>query len=46
MQPCDVYKSFADIDKSTEMLGYRPITDINDGIPEFIDWYKKYHKTQ
>ena len=45
MQPGDVLESFADIDKSIEMLNYRPTTDINDGIPRFIDWYKEYHKT-
>ena len=45
MQPGDVPESFADIDKSTELLGYIPTTDINEGIPRFIDWYKEYHKT-
>ena len=45
MQPGDVPKSFADIDKSTEMLSYIPTTDINEGIPRFIAWYKEYHKT-
>ena len=46
MRPGDVHELFADIDKSIEMLGYRPTTDINDGIPKFIDWYKGYHKIQ
>ena len=41
MQPGDVPESFADIDKSVEMLGYSPTTDIAEGIPKFIDWYKK-----
>ena len=36
--------SFADIDQSIEMLNYKPTTDIKDGIPKFIDWYKNYHK--
>ena len=45
MQPGDVPESFADIDKSTEMLSYIPTTDINEGIPRFIEWYKEYHKT-
>ena len=31
-------------DKSKKMLNYRPTTDINEGIPRFIDWYKEYHK--
>ena len=45
IQPGDVPESFADIDKSTEMLNYMPETDISKGIPQFIDWYKEYHKT-
>ena len=45
MQPGDVHESFADIDKSTEMLGYKPTTNIDDGIPKFIKWHKEYHKT-
>ena len=45
IQPGDVPESFADIDKSTEMLGYIPTTDINEGIPRFTTWYKEYHKT-
>ena len=46
MQPGDVPESFADIDKSIEMLDYRPETDINEGIPRFTTWYKEYYKTQ
>ena len=44
MQPGDVFESFADIDKSIKLLDYAPNTDIINGIPQFIDWYKKYHK--
>ena len=44
IQPGDVPESFADIDKSTTMLDYKPTTNIVDGIPHFIDWYKKYHE--
>ena len=43
MQPGDVPESFADIDKSTAMLGYKPTTNIVNGIPCFIDWFKEYH---
>ena len=44
MQPGDVPESVADIDKSTKMLNYRPTTNIDEGIPHFIDWYKYYCK--
>ena len=43
MQPGDVKESLADIKKSTEKLGYKPITKINKGIPQFIKWYKEYY---
>ena len=44
IQPGDIPESFADIEKSTKMLGYKPVTDIKDGIPNFIDWYNQYNK--
>ena len=43
MQPGDVKESLADITKSIEKLGYKPITTINEGIPQFIKWYKEYY---
>jgi UDP-glucuronate 4-epimerase len=43
MQQGDLPESFADIDKSTEMLGYKPVTNIVDGIPRFIEWYNEYN---
>ena len=43
MQPGDVKESVADIKKSTEKLGYKPITTINKGISQFIKWYKEYY---
>ena len=43
MQLGDVKESLADIKKTTEKLGYKPITTINRGIPQFIKWYKEYY---
>jgi len=43
MQPGDVKETLADIKKSTEKLGYKPITTINKGIPQFTKWYKEYY---
>jgi len=43
IQEGDVPESFADIDKSIEMLNFNPKTDIAKGIPKFIEWYLKYH---
>jgi len=41
MQPGDVPESFADIEKSIDMLNYKPTTNIDVGISEFINWYKE-----
>ena len=43
MQPGDVPESFADIDKSAEMLGYKPTINVAMGISKFIEWYKGFY---
>ncbi|MCS3904522.1 UDP-glucuronate 4-epimerase [Methylohalomonas lacus] len=43
MQPGDVYQTCADIDDFTRDVGYTPVTDLEHGIPKFIDWYKDYY---
>lgn len=44
-QPGDVPRTFADISKARELLGYQPTTKISHGIPKFVEWYlgKKDH---
>ncbi|MBL7094313.1 GDP-mannose 4,6-dehydratase [candidate division KSB1 bacterium] len=42
MQPGDVKESFADIEKSTKLLGYKPTTNVDIGIRNFINWYNEY----
>lgn len=44
MQPGDVEKTHADIDKAKSRLGFMPKTNIVDGIGNFIDWYLEYIK--
>lgn len=44
MQPGDVPKTFADIDHSRELLGYEPKTTIEEGLGNFIKWYKEFYK--
>ena len=43
MQPGDVPATFADIDALAEAVGYRPKTDIRDGIAKFVAWYRDYY---
>ena len=42
MQPGDVKETFADIEASRRDLGFEPATSIEDGIPRFIDWYRRF----
>ena len=44
IQPGDVPESFADIEKSVEMLDFNPTTNIDTGIKRFIEWYKNHYK--
>ena len=43
MQPGDVRKTYADVDDLVEDMGYRPSTEIETGIQNFIDWYRDYY---
>lgn len=42
MQLGDVEKTYADISKAKEVLGYNPKTNFEDGIKKFIEWYMNY----
>ena len=39
-QPGDPFITFADISKSKEMLNYNPKINMEEGIKNFIEWYK------
>ena len=43
MQPGDVPESFADIDKSIEMLDYKPTTNVDVGVEKLISWYRDFY---
>jgi UDP-glucuronate 4-epimerase len=44
MQPGDVKKTFADIEKSRKELNFKPKTSLRQGLLKFVNWYKEYHK--
>ncbi|MET3115000.1 UDP-glucuronate 4-epimerase [Pedobacter sp. CG_S7] len=44
MQPGDVLGTNADINKARELLNYYPETTIEEGIINFINWFKTVHK--
>lgn len=43
IQMGDVPATYADIEASTRDLGFVPTTPLSVGIPEFVNWYKKYY---
>lgn len=40
MQPGDVNRTYADINKASSLLGYEPKTSFKEGIQKFVEWYK------
>lgn len=44
LQPGDVPETYADIAAISSDLGYHPTTGIDVGVPNFVDWYLRYHR--
>lgn len=44
MQPGDVVDTYADIDALTAAVGYKPSTSIEDGMRQFVAWYREYYQ--
>jgi UDP-glucuronate 4-epimerase len=44
MQPGDVPETYADIEDLTVATGFKPVTDIGEGLDKFIRWYKEYYQ--
>jgi UDP-glucuronate 4-epimerase len=42
MQPGDVLKTFADVDRLTRVTGFSPRTPLAEGIGRFVTWYREY----
>jgi UDP-glucuronate 4-epimerase len=45
MQPGDVQRTCAHIEKARQMLGYQPRVTLEDGIALFVRWYRERHRT-
>ena len=41
MQPGDVRRTYADVEKAHRLLGYSPATPIEEGIPRFVRWFTR-----
>ncbi len=44
MQPGDVPATWADTDLLERLTGYRPQTDMRDGVRDFVAWYRDYYR--
>ncbi|MEE8397851.1 MAG: NAD-dependent epimerase [Desulfobacterales bacterium] len=43
LQPGDVPETYADIDDLTRDVGFTPRTSIDEGIRQFVEWYRSYY---
>jgi UDP-glucuronate 4-epimerase len=43
MQPGDLRATCADVDDLMRDVGYRPSTSIEDGVHQFVSWFREYH---
>lgn len=46
MQPGDVPTTFASLDELERDFDFRPTTPIDEGVANFVDWYRDYHQVQ
>lgn len=44
MQPGDVQDTFADISAIQRDHGFEPTIGIDEGVPRFVDWFRRYHE--
>jgi UDP-glucuronate 4-epimerase len=43
MQKGEVLETYADIEKSTRLLSFKPLVPFEEGIIRFVEWYKNYY---
>ncbi|MBT4700882.1 MAG: SDR family NAD(P)-dependent oxidoreductase [Rhodospirillaceae bacterium] len=43
MQPGDVKETFADIEATRSDFGFEPKTSLDEGLPLFVEWYRRYY---
>ena len=44
MQPGDVLSTYADVEDLADAVGFKPKTNIEDGIAKFVAWYREYYQ--
>lgn len=46
MQLGDVYTTWADTEDLFKATGYKPQTSVDEGVKQFVDWYKNYYQVK
>jgi UDP-glucuronate 4-epimerase len=44
LQPGDVPDTFSDTSSLEKWVGYKPTTSVEDGVSEFVKWYKSFYR--
>ncbi|MEJ5138041.1 MULTISPECIES: NAD-dependent epimerase [Acinetobacter] len=44
LQPGDVPDTFADSSALEQMVGYKPSVSVDDGVKQFVDWYRDFYQ--
>ena len=44
MQAGDVYQTYADVDDLIHDFGFKPSTTIEEGLSQFVSWYREYYR--
>ncbi|MFW1965570.1 NAD-dependent epimerase [Acinetobacter guillouiae] len=44
LQPGDVQDTFADSSALEQMVGYKPLVSVDDGVKQFVDWYRDFYQ--
>jgi len=43
LQPGDVLNTYAEVDDLVEEFGYKPSMSVEQGVENFVTWYRKYN---
>ena len=44
LQPGDVQDTYANLDNLIKKFNYKPLTSVNEGVSNFVKWYKDYYQ--
>jgi len=46
LQPGGVLDTYTDVNDFVEEFGYKPLINVQQGVYNFVRWYKEYHDVQ